>query len=81
MNVPPTRQKRLLLFHNYLHGTPHIATLHAFYGHDLRLAAGSTQIDLRVPVAKHVDMGWRMVIDKDDEAHAMGAVHGDHGVR
>jgi len=80
MDISPTCEQGFLLLRHNLHGAAHIAAFHAFDGHDLWLAFGSQQVDLGVSVAEHMHMGWRMVIDKDDEAQAMGAVNGDHGV-
>ena len=62
---------------NDLHGVADIAALHAFDGHDLRCAVRPDQVDLRVPVAEHMNVGRCVIIDKDDEAQAMGAIDGD----
>jgi hypothetical protein len=52
MDLPPSGQKRLLMFDDNLHGAPNIASLHGFGPNQFRFAPGADQVDLSLPIAK-----------------------------
>jgi hypothetical protein len=78
MYLSPSLQEVSLLFLHDLHGPPDIAAGHADSEDQLGLAGGADEIDLGFAITEHVDMRRLVIVDEDDEAQAVSAVHGDH---
>ena len=62
------------MFGNDLHGPPNITPLHAFGPNQL----GPNQIYFDLAIPKYMHMGRLVVIDKNDNPQALGAVYRDH---
>lgn len=69
MLVPFRHQHRLLLRHD-AHRLAKIPRLEAVAVDQLGPAVGSRQVDLRLAIADHMDMRWRVIVDEDDESPA-----------
>jgi hypothetical protein len=78
MDMSPLRLQEILLAVDDAHRKPNFAVFHTHCPNELRLAIIAQKIDLRVPIAEHVDMRGLMVIDKDHNAQPMLAKNGDH---
>jgi hypothetical protein len=75
--LPPSQQQHLLLKINP-HSTADLNAGHTFDPNKFRGAIGTSQIDLGMTVTEDVNMGWLVIVDKDDHAQAMSAKYSDH---
>ncbi len=64
-----------------LHGATNIASLHAVDPRQRGDAVRSDQIDLRLSVAEHMDMGRLVVVREYDEAQPASAMNRNHSSR
>jgi hypothetical protein len=76
MYLPPLGKKLFAMFLGGVQRSPGVISLHGS-GHELNWR--SADVDFQSPVPTHVNMRRLVVINKDDEAHAMRAKNDVHG--
>lgn len=64
---------------NQLQGTAHVIPLQAFGPDEHRTAIRADQVDLGLPVTKHMHMGRLVIVREDDDAQTMRPMDRDHG--
>jgi hypothetical protein len=75
MDFPPLRQQKRLVFRHEAHGFANLSAGHALSPDKLGIAQ---QIDLRMAVAKHMNVGRLVIVGENDHAKAGRSDHGDH---
>jgi hypothetical protein len=78
MDLFPPREKHVALLRDHVQRPAYVASLHSVDPYQFRRAISAKKIDFRLPVAKHVNMGWLMVIKKNDEAKPARSMNSDH---
>jgi hypothetical protein len=78
MYLSPSGQKRGPPFGHKVHGAANLIALHAYGPNQLRRASRAGEIDLRLPVAEHMNVGRLVVVAEYDDAQAMRTVDRDH---
>jgi hypothetical protein len=68
MDIPPSHQKRVLMFGDDFHSATNIASLHVFRPDQRRRAIAPSQIDLGVAVAEYMHVRRLMIVQEDYEA-------------
>ncbi len=68
-----------LLRGNELHRPANVPVLHSIDPNQLGRASRACQVDLGLPITKHVHMRRLVVVQEDDDAETPGAMDGDHG--
>jgi hypothetical protein len=63
MDLPPLRQQKRLVFRHEAHGLANLSAGHALSPDKLR---GAEEIDLRMTVAKRVNVGRFVIVGKND---------------